>query len=220
MENILARKATTIYGINTGFGKLSSVRIADNEHESLQRNLIRSHAVGIGPPLNAEAVHLTMLLKILSLCQGYSGVRVQVVEQLQAFLNGDILPIIPSQGSVEASGDLAALAATEMGNISERRIFPLLNGNAGLPAGLVSKPGLNSGLMMVQVTAAALASENKTLAHPASVDTIPTGADQEDHVSMSAWASRKLLQLVENLEHILAIEYITACPAAARGNAI
>ena len=407
LENILARKATTIYGINTGFGKLSSVRIADNEHESLQRNLIRSHAVGIGPPLNAEAVRLTMLLKILSLCQGYSGVRVQVVEHLQAFLNGDILPIIPSQGSVGASGDLAplahmtlglmgegvvlmagkvvpatraldrlglaplvlqakeglalingsqvstavgllagvklhnmvrvvdivgalsvdglagtprpfrpevhelkkhagqkavaanlyrliegsaireshryaddrvqdmyslrcmpqihgacrdaldfatrqllnealsvsdnplvfpdtgdvisaghfhgeaaalacdlaALAATEMGNISERRIFALLNGNAGLPAGLVSKPGLNSGLMMVQVTAAALASENKTLAHPASVDTIPTGADQEDHVSMSAWASRKLLQLVENLEHILAIEYITACQA-------
>ena len=103
MENILSRKVTTVYGINTGFGKLSSVRIAVNEHESLQRNLIRSHAVGIGPPLNAEAVRLTTLLKILSLCQGYSGVRMQVVERLQAFLNGDILPIIPSQGSVGAA---------------------------------------------------------------------------------------------------------------------
>ena len=119
MENILARKATTVYGINTGFGKLSSVRIADNEHESLQRNLIRSHAVGIGPPLNSGAVRLTMLLKILSLCQGYSGVWVQVVERLQAFLNGDILPIIPSQGSVGASGDLAPLPHMTLGLMGE-----------------------------------------------------------------------------------------------------
>ncbi len=406
LEDILARKAT-IYGINTGFGKLSSVRIADDKHEALQRNLIRSHAVGVGPPLSPEVVRLTMLLKIISLCWGYSGVRLEVVEQLRAFLNGDVLPIIPSQGSVGASGDLAplahmtlglmgesevllagkavmaaraldqlglkplvlqakeglalingsqvstaigllavirlhnlvwvsdivgalsvdglagtprpfrpevhelkrhagqktvaanlyrliegsaireshrhdddrvqdmyslrcmpqihgacrdalefatrqllnealsvsdnplvfpdtgdvisaghfhaesvalacdlaAIAATEMGNISERRIFALLNGNAGLPPGLVANAGLNSGFMMVQVTAAALASENKTLAHPASVDSIPTGADQEDHVSMSAWAGRKLLQLVGNLEYILALEYITACQA-------
>ncbi len=407
LEDILARKATSVYGINTGFGKLSGVRIADDKHEALQRNLIRSHAVGVGTPLNADVVRLTMLLKIISLCRGYSGVRLEVIEQLRAFLNGDVLPIIPSQGSVGASGDLAplahmtlglmgegevllagqsvtaakalehlglrplvlqakeglalingaqvstalgvlavirlhnlvraadivgalsvdglagtprpfrpevhelkrhagqkvtaanlyrliegsaireshrqddervqdmyslrcmpqihgacrdaldfatrqllneavsvsdnplvfpdtgdvisaghfhgepvalacdlaAIAATEMGNISERRIFALLNGNAGLPAGLVSNAGLNSGFMMVQVTAAALASENKTLAHPASVDSIPTGADQEDHVSMSAWAGRKLLQLVDNLEYILTLEYITACQA-------
>ncbi|MFB0515905.1 MAG: histidine ammonia-lyase [Candidatus Neomarinimicrobiota bacterium] len=405
LENILADKTTTIYGINTGFGKLSTVRISGDEHQTLQRNLIRSHAVGVGPPLQAEAVRLTMLLKALSLSQGYSGVRLEVLEQLLAFLNGNALPVIPSQGSVGASGDLAplshmtlalmgegevllngapapavqaierlglqplvlqakeglalingsqvstalgllamirlrnlaqvadvmgalsvdglagtpqpfrpevhelkkhagqkvsaanlyrlmegsaireshrygdervqdiyslrcmpqihgacrdaldfatrqllneassvsdnplifpdsgqvisaghfhgeaaalacdlaALAAAEMGNISERRIFALLSGSAGLPTFLISKPGLNSGFMMMQVTAAALASENKTLAHPASVDTIPTGADQEDHVSMSAWASRKLLQLVDNLEHILALEYVTAC---------
>ncbi|UCH09472.1 MAG: histidine ammonia-lyase, partial [Fidelibacterota bacterium] len=109
--------------------------------------------------------------------------------------------------------DLAALAAAEMGNISERRLFALLSGNVGLPAFLVSQPGLNSGFMMLQVTSAALASENKTLAHPASVDTIPTSADQEDHVSMSAWAGRKLLQVVDNLEHILALEYLAACQA-------
>jgi len=407
LEKILANEPGPIYGINTGFGKLSNVRIADDEHETLQRNLIRSHAVGVGSPLDPEVVRLTMLLKALSLSQGYSGVRLEVVEQLLAFLNGGVLPVIPSQGSVGASGDLAplahltlallgegevfldgtpapasralerlglqplvlqakeglalingtqmstalgllavirlqnlvrvadivgalsvdglagtprpfrpevhelkkhagqrtsaanlcrlmegsaireshrygddrvqdmyslrcmpqihgacrdaldfatgrlldealsvsdnplvfpetgsvisaghfhgeaaalasdlaALAAAEMGNISERRIFALVGGNAGLPVGLISKPGLNSGLMTVQVTAAALASENKTLAHPASVDTIPTGADQEDHISMSAWAGRKLLQLVDNLAHILALEYIAACQA-------
>ena len=405
LEAVLARETGPVYGINTGFGKLSRVRIGADEHEALQRNLIRSHAVGVGPPLEPAVVRLTMLLKVLSLCRGYSGVRLEVVEQLLAFLNGAALPVIPSQGSVGASGDLAplahmalalmgegevlmaekstpaaaaldrlgveplvlqakegvalingtqvstslgllaavrlhnlvrvadivgalsvdglmgtpqpfrpevhelkkhpgqkacadnlyrlmkgsaireshrrgddrvqdmyslrcmpqihgacrdalefatrqllneaasvsdnplvfpasgevisaghfhgeavalacdlaAIAATELGNISERRLFALLCGNAGLPAFLISKPGLNSGFMMVQVTAAALASENKTLAHPASVDTIPTSADQEDHVSMSAWAGRKLLQLVDNLEHILAIEYITAC---------
>ncbi len=405
LEDILARETTPIYGINTGFGQLSRVRIADDKHEALQRNLIRSHTVGVGPPFSPEVVRLTILLKILSFCRGYSGIRLEVVEHLRAFLNGDVLPIIPSQGSVGASGDLAplahmalglmgegevllagkaipaaralaqlglkplvlqakeglalingsqvstaigllavirlhnlirvadivgalsvdglagtprpfrpevhelkkhfgqktvaanlcrliegsaireshrhddkrvqdmyslrcmpqihgacrdalefatrqllnealsvsdnplvfpdtgdvisaghfhaeavalacdlaAIAAAEMGNISERRIFALLNGNAGLPPGLVANAGLNSGFMMVQVTAASLASENKTLAHPASVDSIPTGADQEDHVSMSAWAGRKLLQLVGNLEYILALEYITAC---------
>ncbi|MEE9161524.1 MAG: aromatic amino acid lyase, partial [Candidatus Neomarinimicrobiota bacterium] len=109
--------------------------------------------------------------------------------------------------------DLAAIAATELGNISERRLFALLAGHGGLPAFLAPQPGLNSGFMMIQVTAAALASENKTLAHPASVDTIPMSDDQEDHVPMSAWAARKLLQVVANLEQILGLEYLAAVQA-------
>jgi histidine ammonia-lyase len=407
LQDILNKEKGPIYGINTGFGKLSNVRISADDHEVLQRNLIRSHAVGVGHPFEPSVVRLTLLLKILSLSQGYSGVRLEIVDQLLALLNADALPVIPSQGSVGASGDLAplshmalalmgegrilveghftpadkalaqlgleplilqakeglalingtqvstalgllgairmhnlvrvadiigslsvdglagtpqpfrsevhklkkhlgqkasaanlyklmegsdireshrhddervqdiyslrcmpqihgacrdaldfasrqllnealsvsdnplvfpnsnevisaghfhgeaaalssdltALAAAEMGNISERRLFALLSGNIGLPTFLISQPGLNSGFMMLQVTSAALASENKTLAHPASVDTIPTGADQEDHVSMSAWAGRKLLQVIDNLEHILALEYLAACQA-------
>ena len=97
--------------------------------------------------------------------------------------------------------------------ISERRIFNLLDGKFGLPPFLVEKPGLNSGFMMLQVTAAALVSENKTLSHPASTDSIPTGAGQEDHVSMSPWAGRKLLQIIDNVESIFAIEFIVASQA-------
>ena len=406
-EAILARADEPIYGVDTGFGKLGSVRIAAEQHADLQRNLIRSHAVGVGASMEPEAVRLVLLLKLISLCQGYSGVRPVVAETLAACLNGDALPVIPSQGSVGASGDLAplahmalaligegevilagkrmqsrealaelgtrplklqakeglslingtqvstalgvlaamklhnlmkvadvvgamsldglmgsprpfrpevhalkrhtgqqvsaanlyrlmegseireshrygdarvqdmysmrcmpqvhggcrealnfaagqlmqeansvsdnplvfpddgqiisaghfhgettalacdfaAIAATELGNISERRIFALLAGHGGLPAFLVSEAGLNSGFMMIQVTAAALASENKTLAHPASVDTIPMSDDQEDHVPMSAWAARKLLRVVENLEHILSLEYLSAAQA-------
>ncbi len=407
LHKILAESDVPIYGINTGFGKLSTVRISDDEHLELQVNLIRSHAAGTGEPLSADIVRLALFLKIISLCHGYSGVREVVVDQLTALLNADALPVIPSQGSVGASGDLAplahmslpligegevdfdgarmsgkdalakldlepivlhskeglalingtqigtalglesmlrldnltkvadivgamtvdglkgtpapfmpnvhklkhhpgqrdvaqnlisvmdgstireshrddddqvqdmysvrcmpqvhgacrdtvnhattqilneansvsdnplvfpdtgefisaghfhgeasalandiaALAVAELGNISERRIFALLLGLRGLPPFLTPKPGLNSGFMMGQVTAAALASENKTLAHPASADTIPTGSDQEDHVSMAPWAGRKLGMMVANLESILAIEFLTAAQA-------
>ncbi len=406
-EKLLRQPEVTIYGVHTGFGKLGNVRIGDSDQAVLQRNLVRSHAVGVGPPLEPDAVRLTLLLKASSLSQGYSGVRPEVVDLLVACLNGDALPVVPSQGSVGASGDLAplahialalmgegdvrlegqhmpaakaleqlglahleyeakeglsllngtqvstavgilalgrlqnlvkavdivgalsvdgvmgsprpfrpeihalkrhggqqasaanlyslmqgstireshrendgvvqdmysmrcmpqvhgacrealkysgaqllreansvsdnplvfadsgqvisagnfhgeatalacdtaAIAATELGNISERRLFALLAGHGGLPAFLAPQPGLNSGFMMIQVTAAALASENKALAHPASVDTIPMSDSQEDHVPMSMWAARKLLQVVENLEQILALEYLAAVQA-------
>lgn len=407
LDKILDGGGVPIYGINTGFGKLSTVRISDDEHLELQVNLIRSHAAGTGDPLSADIVRLTLFLKIISLCHGYSGIREVLVDQLMALLNAGALPVIPSQGSVGASGDLAplahmslpligegevdfdgermsgndalaklnlepvvlhakeglalingtqigtalgleamirlrnltkvadiigamtvdglkgtptpfradvhklkhhpgqrdvaenlismmegsaireshrtddgqvqdmysvrcmpqvhgacrdtlnhattqilneansvsdnplvfpdtgefisaghfhgeasalandtaALAVAELGNISERRIFSLLLGLRGLPPFLTPNPGLNSGFMMGQVTAAALASENKTLVHPASADTIPTGSDQEDHVSMAPWAGRKLGLMVANLESILAIEYLTAAQA-------
>ncbi|UCH11768.1 MAG: aromatic amino acid lyase, partial [Fidelibacterota bacterium] len=119
LRDILTTEKGPIYGINTGFGKLSNVRIPPEDHLVLQRNLIRSHAVGVGHPLEPYVVRLTMLLKILSLSQGYSGVRLEVVEQLVALLNADALPAIPSQGSVGASGDLAPLAHMALALIGE-----------------------------------------------------------------------------------------------------
>ena len=396
-----------IYGVNTGFGSLVNVRIEDVDLLVLQRNLILSHAVGIGEPLQASVVRMTMLLKLISFARGASGVRIEVARMLARFLSEDILPVIPSQGSVGASGDLAPLAhmtlpmmgegnvmhrgmlrpiteifdkfslaplvlqakeglalingtqvstaigltalmrldnlmkaadvigaltvdgllgsptpfrpevhalkrhagsrvvaqnlralmagstireshrqddvrvqdpyslrcmpqihgacrdaidyamtalmqeansvsdnplvlvaedaivsaghfhgemvamaadfasiaAAELGSISERRLFALLAGRSGLPPFLAAKPGLNSGFMMLQVSAASLVSENKTLAHPAVVDSIPTGADQEDHVPMATWAARKLSMIADNLEHILSIEYLAASQA-------
>ncbi|HSS43736.1 MAG TPA: histidine ammonia-lyase, partial [Thermoanaerobaculia bacterium] len=110
--------------------------------------------------------------------------------------------------------DYAAIAATDLASISERRIERLVNpALSDLPAFLVAEGGLNSGLMMAQVTAAALVSECKALAHPASVDSIPTSAAMEDHVSMSPIAARKLAAIVENLESVLAIELLTAFQA-------
>jgi histidine ammonia-lyase len=110
---------------------------------------------------------------------------------------------------------LLSIAVAEVGSISERRTFRLLDGklNDGLPMMLVERGGLNSGLMMLQVTAAALVSENKTLAHPDVLDSIPTSANQEDHVPMSANAARHLREIVRNTTHILAIELLTAAQA-------
>jgi histidine ammonia-lyase len=110
--------------------------------------------------------------------------------------------------------DYASIAATDLASISERRIEKLVNpALSGLPAFLVAEGGLNSGLMMAQVTAAALVSECKVLAHPASVDSIPTSADKEDHVSMSPIAARKFAAIVENLERVLATELLAAFQA-------
>jgi histidine ammonia-lyase len=110
--------------------------------------------------------------------------------------------------------DYAAIAAADLASISERRIEKLLNpAHSDLPPFLVKEGGLHSGLMMAQVAAAALVSECKVLAHPASVDSIPTSADKEDHVSMSPIAARKLAAIVENLEHVLAIELLAAFQA-------
>lgn len=114
---------------------------------------------------------------------------------------------------VAMSADIIAIAVSEIGAISERRISLLIDKNlsSGLPAFIVNNPGVNSGFMLAQVTASALASENKTYAHPASIDSIPTSANQEDHVSMATFAARKLMDLNENVLNILAIETLAAC---------
>ena len=401
---ILAR-GEPIYGINTGFGRLASIRIEDADLARLQRNIVLSHAVGVGEPMPAAVARLMMALKLASLAQGASGISAPTVALLQAMLNRDLVPVVPGQGSVGASGDLAplahmtatmigvgeiffsgermpataalsqaglaplalgpkeglallngtqfstayalaalfeaerllqsgvvtgalstdaalgsdtpfdprihalrrhrgqidvaaslrglmagsairashvtgdervqdpyclrcqpqvmgaaldvlrqaattlgteangvsdnplvfaeqgevlsggnfhaepvafaadmiALAVCEIGSIAERRVAMLIDPSLSrLPAFLTPRPGLNSGFMMPQVTAAALVSENKQMAHPASVDSIPTSANQEDHVSMAAHGARRLMPMVANLGHILGIELLAA----------
>ncbi len=392
----------SLYGINTGFGKLAKTRISDEDLAKLQLYLVRSHAAGVGEPLPDSAVRLVLVLKAASLARGFSGVRPAVIEQLLAVVNAGILPLVPGQGSVGASGDLAplahlslalmgegrvrvngreqdaatalkaaglsplvlgpkeglallngtqvstalaleglfaaedlllgsilsgsmsvdaalgsrvpfdariheargqpaqiavagafravlgesaigrshdncdrvqdpyslrcqpqvagaclqqmqdgarvlvteangvsdnplvfdgevlsggnfhaepiafaadnlALAIAEIGALAERRIAMLIDDSLSqLPAFLVREGGLNSGFMIAQVTAAALASENKSLAHPASVDSLPTSANQEDHVSMATFAARRLRAMAENTRGVLAIELLAA----------
>jgi len=393
-----------VYGVNTGCGQLAQVRVSDDELAHLQKNLVRSHAVGVGEDLPDSCVRLIMIMKVIALSQGCSGVRLTLVERLCDLINKEIYPCIPSKGSVGASGDLAplahmacvligegsasvngaivpalealetagleplslapkeglallngtqvstalalsavfrtenilaaaltagalsadaikgsdmpfderiqfarghagqtdvakvlrqlmkgseirashidcdrvqdpysircqpqvigacldvlrhvcsvleteanavtdnplvftdsrsvlsggnfhaepvalaadylALAIAEIGALSERRIALLIDEHlSGLPAFLVEHGGLNSGFMMAQVTAAALASENKSHAHPASVDSIPTSANQEDHVSMATFAARRLHTMLDNIEDIVAIELLAA----------
>nr|WP_295464174.1 histidine ammonia-lyase [Mesorhizobium sp.] len=401
----IAGGSEAVYGINTGFGKLASVRIAADDLATLQRNLILSHCCGVGAPLSADIVRLIMALKLISLGRGASGIRPHVVELIEAMLAADVIPVIPEKGSVGASGDLAplahmtaamigegeayfagermgardalakaglapvvlaakeglalingtqvstalalvglfrahraanaalitgalstdaamgssapfvaeihtlrghrgqietaaalrllmagsqirdshlegdervqdpycircqpqvdgacldllrmaartleteanavtdnplvlsdgsvvsggnfhaepvafaadqiAIAVCEIGAISQRRIALLVDPTLsfGLPAFLAKRPGLNSGLMIAEVTSAALMSENKQMAHPASVDSTPTSANQEDHVSMACHGARRLLQMTDNLAGIVGIEAITA----------
>ena len=394
----------TVYGINTGFGLLAQTRIPADKLADLQRNLILSHSCGLGEPLPRNTVRMMILLKLIGLGRGHSGVRREVIDALQHLLDADAMPVIPAQGSVGASGDLAplahmvaalmgegridlggetlpaadalermgrdslvlapkeglalingtqastaialdalflgervfaaalhagalsvdalkgscapfddrihqlrgqpgqiAVAATlrglldgsdintshhdcdrvqdpysfrcqpqvmgasldllvnaartltieanavtdnpilfpdseevisggnfhaqpvafaadiismalcEVGSISERRTSVLVDPNMSrLPAFLTDDGGLNSGLMIPQVTAAALVSENKSLAFPASVDSIPTSAGQEDHVSMAPIAARKAVQIARNAAGVVAIELIAA----------
>jgi len=394
----------SVYGVNTGFGQLAQVKIGNDELAHLQENLVRSHAVGVGEPLPDDCVRLIMVMKVIGLARGNSGVSLELVDALCALVNNGIYPVIPSQGSVGASGDLAplahmsgvllglgsvtvegshmaassalenigmqrlhlgpkeglallngtqvstslalsgafrtervlaaslaagamaadaikgsdtpfderiqevrgqpgqiavagllrnlmsdseirashtdcrrvqdpysircqpqvagaclgvlrhvfeileteanaatdnplvfadsgavlsggnfhaepvalaadylALSIAEVGSLSERRTALLIDSHlSGLPAFLVQESGLNSGFMMAQVTAAALASENKSLAHPASVDSIPTSANQEDHVSMATFAARRLHTMLDNVAHIVAIEMLAA----------
>ncbi|MCL4455345.1 MAG: histidine ammonia-lyase [Deinococcus sp.] len=403
----LVREGAPIYGVNTGFGRMAQVRIPNSDLKLLQRNLLLSHAIGVGEPFPPEVVRGMLLLRAASLALGYSGVRPVVVERLLEFLNLGIHPVVPSQGSVGASGDLAPLshmclpligegeveyrgqsgsasevlkqaklepleleakeglalingtqamasllallvidsetllktadiaaamsvealkgshrpfddavarlrphpgaiqasgnmrqllldseiqrshldcdkvqdpyslravpqvhgasrdaiahvrdvilremqsvtdnplvlwdqarvvsagnfhgqplalaadyagiALSEIASISERRIEQMLNPSlSGLPAFLAEGSGLNSGLMISQYTAAALVSENKVLAHPASVDSIPTSANQEDHVSMGTIACRKARAIFENALWVLAIELASAAQA-------
>ncbi len=393
-----------MYGVTTGFGLLADQLIDRSQIEALQRNLIRSHCVGVGPYFDEETTRAIMLLRANVLAKGYSGTRLEVLRTLVEMINRGVHPLLPEQGSVGASGDLAPLAhlasvligegeaflhgkrmsgkkamekagipvltlkakeglalingtqvmtavgvlallraerlckvadivgactldalkgsfrafdldidrvrpfpgsfavsknfqrlsqkdeiaeshkfcpkvqdayslrcipqvhgavrdglafirrtleieinsstdnplifaekgkilncgnfhgepvafamdllgivVSELGSISERRIEKLINpALSGLPPFLTQEGGLHSGLMMVQVSAAALTSENKVLAHPASVDSIPTSADKEDHVSMGTIAARKGREIVRNVEHILAMELLCA----------
>jgi histidine ammonia-lyase len=394
----------TVYGVNTGFGLLANTRIPNDRLAELQTNLILSHSAGLGDPLPRHVTRLMIVLKLLGLGRGYSGVRTEVIGALQALLDRDAMPLIPAQGSVGASGDLAplahliaalmgegridlagdilparegldklgmhplvlgpkeglalingtqvstaialdavfmaervfgaalaagalsvdalkgsakpfdprisalrgqpgqirvaaaiaelldgsailashgrcgkvqdpysfrcqpqvmgasldllvnaartltieagavtdnpivfpdedsaisggnfhaqpiafaadtiAMALCEVGSISERRTAVLVDPKmSGLPAFLTDDPGINSGLMIPQVTAAALVSENKGLAFPASVDSIPTSAGQEDHVSMAPIAARKACQIAHNAAGVIAVELIAA----------
>jgi len=400
-----AAGSAAVYGVNTGFGKLASTRIGAEDLATLQRNLIRSHSVGVGEPMAAPIARLILALKAASLARGHSGVRPLVIESLIAAFNAGLVPSIPCQGSVGASGDLAPLAhmtlalmgegecvvdgmrrpadealratglkplvleakeglalingtqvstalalhalfafepvlesalvigaltvdaargsdgpfdprihalrgqpgqidvaeyyrrllagsairtshlegddrvqdpyclrcqpqvvgacldqlrhaalvllreanavtdnplvfpedgsmisggnfhaepvalagdamacaIAEVGAIAERRIAMLIDSNVSrLPPFLTANAGLNSGFMIAHVTAAALASENKSYAHPASVDSLPTSANQEDHVSMATFAARRLQPMIRNVAHILGIEWLAA----------
>jgi histidine ammonia-lyase len=394
-----------VYGVNTGFGKLASIKIDADDVATLQRNLILSHCCGVGAPLPENVVRLIMSLKLISLGRGASGVRMEIIRLIEAMLAHGVIPLIPEKGSVGASGDLAplahmtavmigegeafyegarlsgrealgragltpvvlaakeglalingtqtstalalaglfrthraaqaalitgamstdaamgssapfhpdihtlrghqgqidaaaalrallagsairdshfendervqdpycircqpqvdgacldllrtagrtleieanavtdnplvlsdnsvvsggnfhaepvafaadqiAIAICEIGAIAQRRIALLVDPalSYGLPAFLAKQPGINSGLMIAEVTSAALMSENKQMAHPASVDSTPTSANQEDHVSMACHGARRLLQMSENLFGIIGIEALTA----------
>jgi histidine ammonia-lyase len=394
-----------VYGLNTGVGKLASVRIPAHQIEELQRRLVLSHMCGVGPPLPDPIVRLTLALKAASLARGHSGVRGATIELLLALIAHDALPVIPAKGSVGASGDLAPLAhlagcligegeirlggevmpaaqalgaigvapltlaakeglalingtqvsnalalaglfaaqavfeaalvagamsvdaargsdapfdprlvavrgqpgqatvaarlrallegsairashrqddprvqdpyslrcqpqvmgpclelldtatasltheangvsdnplvfaddellisggsfhgqaiafaadqiaqaLAEIGSLAERRVALLMDTNlSGLPAFLAPAPGLNSGFMLAHITAAALASENQHRAHPASIDSRPTSANQEDHASMATYAARRLLEMTDNAAAIVAIELLAA----------
>jgi histidine ammonia-lyase len=405
-----ARGAAAVYGVNTGFGKLASTRIAPAQIDELQRRLVLSHMCGVGPPLPDPVVRLVLALKAASLAQGHSGVARATIELLLTLLEHDALPVIPAKGSVGASGDLAplahlagcllgqgeirhegapqpagavlarlgaaplrlgakeglallngtqvstalaltgwfrtmavleaalvagalsvdaalgsdvpfdprlnqvrgqpgqirvaqrlrellagsairashlvdcervqdpyslrcqpqvmgacldlltaagatlereargvsdnplvfaptaagepgailsggnfhgqpvafaadqiAVALAEIGSLAERRIALLTDpALSSLPAFLTPEPGLNSGFMLAQIAAAALASENQHLAHPVAIDSRPTSANQEDHVSMATYAGRRLHEMTDNAAHIVAIELLAA----------
>ena len=401
----MASSDKAVYGINTGFGPLCDTQISPEETHLLQKNLLITHAVGVGEPIAKDISKLMLITKVHALSQGFSGIRLEVVERMLAFIELDLIPVVPEQGSVGASGDLAPLshlflpllgegefwqdgqtipaieglrannleplelhakeglalingtqfilshaitaltkmrylldladmtgamsiegmqgssspfraelhatrafvgnvevadrmraflkdsqnmashencdrvqdpyslrcipqvhgasrnayyhlkelaeiemnsvtdnpivisseeaisggsfhgqplamvidyasiAAAELGNISDRRCYLLLEGLHGLPRLLTTSGGLNSGMMIPQYATAALVTENKSLCFPPSADSVPTSMGQEDHVSMGSISSRKLNQILGNLEKILAIELMYAAQA-------
>ncbi len=404
LDKRLSQKQELIYGINTGFGFLQNVEISKAQIEELQYNLLKSHACGLGDEVPGDIIRLMLMLKVKSLCYGYSGVQLATAQRLADMLNENILPVIYTQGSLGASGDLAPLshlclpliglgevwmkgdkvsasealklqnwqplalqskeglalingtqfmtaygmyclrkaaqllafanfvcaasfdafhcctdplhqaihairphkgqkeaaqklrnylkgshiaeqckpqvqdpysfrcapqvhgaskdvfrqvldvflteinsvtdnpnifpdedlilsggnfhgqplalqldflsiAMSEIANISERRVYQLISGQRGLPLFLVKEAGLNSGFMIPQYTAAGIVSENKQLCTPSSVDSISSSNNQEDHVSMGANAAVKCLRLINNVEKVLAIEWMTAAQA-------
>ncbi len=401
----MANSDIAVYGINTGFGPLCDVQISPEQTSQLQENLLISHAVGVGDSIDIELSKLMMVCKVHALCQGYSGIRLEVIERILYFIEHDMIPIVPCQGSVGASGDLAPLshlflpllgegefyykgeiisanallkqhnlhpiklqakeglalingtqfilahaivalkkmeylldladvagamslegfqgsaspfkeelhkirpfkgtlkvaermrmllkdsqnlqshfdcervqdpyslrcipqvhgasrnayyhlkelaeiemnsvtdnpiitssaeaisggnfhgqplamaidycsvAASEIGNISDRRSYLLLESKYGLPRLLTEASGINSGFMIPQYTTASLVTENKSLCFPPSADSVPTSLGQEDHVSMGSISGRRLNQILGNVETILAIELMYAAQA-------
>lgn len=401
----MANSKKAVYGVNTGFGPLCDTQISPEETNKLQENLLITHAVGVGNPIEKSLSKLMMICKVHALCQGYSGIRLELIERIIFFIENDLLPVVPEQGSVGASGDLAPLshlflpllgegefweneniipakvilekhgisttelnakeglalingtqfilahaiqglykmeylldladvagamslegfqgssapfkdelhkirpfkgnlkvaermrmllnnsenvsshqecgrvqdpysircipqvhgasrnawyhlnelaeiemnsvtdnpiilseeeaisggnfhgqplamaldyasiAASELGNISDRRCYLLLEGKFGLPRLLTTAGGLNSGFMIPQYTTAALVTENKSLCFPPSADSVPTSLGQEDHVSMGSISGRKFNQILGNIENIFAIELMYAAQA-------
>jgi histidine ammonia-lyase len=221
----LVTAGEVVYGVTTGFGDLATRSVAPADARRLQENLLMSHAAGVGAALDREIVRAMLLLRANTLALGHSGCRPAIVDGLLALLDKGLHPVVPEQGSVGASGDLAPLAhlalpligrgRVELGAISERRTALLLDArlNGGLPAFLAPATGLDSGMMIYQYTAAALASENKVLVHPASADSVPTSANQEDHVSMGPIAARHGRTVLWHVEKILAIELVVAAQA-------
>jgi len=336
VENLASGEAP-VYAVNTGVGLLADVRVPPEELEQLQRNVVRSHACGVGDPLARDEVRAMMLIRANVLAKGFSGIRPLVAERLCDLLNRGVTPVVPSQGSVGASGDLAplahialvligegeaefegtrsaggdalaragiepivlaskegislvngtqamlavgclellhaetlahaadtirarnlaearrcfeielnsvtdnplvfgheiisggnfhgeplalqldalAVALTVLAGISERRIDRLVNPalNEELPPFLTGHAGLESGFMMLQVTAAALVAENRVLSHPASTGSITTSGNKEDFVSMGMTSALKLKPVVRNTRNVLAIELLTAARA-------
>src|SRR5437763_818195 len=296
VERIVA-ESRVVYGVNTGFGKLSDVIVPPDELRELQLNLVRSHSCGVGQPLSEEETRAMMLLRANVLAKGFSGARTVVVETLLALIERGVRPVVPEIGSVGASGDLAPLshlalcsvgegeafyegermpggepqvhgacrdalaharssveietggatdnplvfaetgevisggnfhgaplalafdyaciALVSLGNIVERRVDRLVNPdeNEGLPPFLTAHAGVESGYMVPQIVAVALLNECKVLAHPASVDNLPTDGGKEDHVSMGMTAAVKLRRVVENVERVVAIELLASAEA-------
>ena len=383
LEKLIKSKSEPIYGINTGFGSLCNTLVAPQDLETLQENLIKSHACGIGNPVTDETVRLILIFKILSLSKGNSAIRIELLQFLVDLYNKNGIAYIPEFGSLGASGDLAPLshlslcilgqgkmksgdswsntkevlakkklkpiglkakeglalingtqyslallfqavvkarrcyhlsneneffkhiksfdyfktsniqtrkkdavqdpysfrcipqvhgasldaikyveqivqneinsvtdnpllidddsilsggnfhaqalalaadflsiAVSELGSISERRSYQLVSGNRGLPDFLAGNPGLESGYMIVQYAVASIASLNKSLATPSSVDSIISSKAQEDHVSMAPNASWKCLKILDNVEQILSIEWLIAARAIEFGRDI
>jgi len=403
--NTIVKNKKTVYGVNTGFGSLCQTTISEEDTKKLQYNILRSHSAGVGEIISKKTAKLMLILKVHALSFGFSGARRETLDRILWHINNDIIPLVPSQGSVGASGDLvplshlflpliglgrvhykgeilktkdmfekenlsplelgpkeglalingtqfmaanaviavsrfrnildnadiigamslesllgsakpfderlhklrpykgtilvahrlrnllkdsemveshlncdrvqdpyslrcipqvhgasrnacqhlkkiieieinsvtdnpvifnendsisggnfhgqpialpldyATFAVSELGNISDRRTYLLLEGKNGLPTLLMKDTGVNSGFMIPQYTSAALVSENKTLCYPASADSIPTSLGQEDHVSMGSISARKLNKVLDNLENILAVELVCAAQA-------
>src|SRR5919204_180451 len=243
----LASSDEPVYGVSTGFGSLATTSIPADRRADLQRALIRSHAAGMGPPVEREVVRAMMALRARSLAMGYSGARPEIAEAIVAMLNADVTPVVPEYGSLGASGDLAPLAHCALTLMGEGEAFgadgarqpaadalraagldpivlrakeglALINGTDGIMAMLaLSIEDLERMLRVADVTAAmsveALLGTDRGFAAPASVDSVPTSAMQEDHVSMGWSAARKLRSALDNLTGILAVELV----AAARG---